>query len=133
MTPEDLAFAARVLLDNGALDAYTVPIVMKKGRAGALLACMCAEQTKQTMIDLMLLHTSTIGVRETAHKRHILTRQTHIKNTRHGPVRLKYSTGQGVRRVKIEHDDLIRIANEKNAPISQIRDEINADINNFTG
>jgi uncharacterized protein (TIGR00299 family) protein len=37
MTPEAVAFAQRILLEEGALDVYTIPIGMKKGRQGISL------------------------------------------------------------------------------------------------
>ena len=41
MTPEALAFACSRLLELGALDVYTVPGTMKKGRSGHVLTVLC--------------------------------------------------------------------------------------------
>lgn len=44
MTPEALAFASARLLDLGALDVYTVPGTMKKGRPGHVLTVLCRRE-----------------------------------------------------------------------------------------
>ncbi len=43
MTPEALGFAMEEILAAGAVDVYTIPVTMKKGRPGFLLTCMCRE------------------------------------------------------------------------------------------
>ena len=59
MTGEDIAFAVKVLLEEGALDVYTTPIYMKKNRPAIMLNCMCKNEDKDKILKLMFKHTST--------------------------------------------------------------------------
>ena len=47
MTPEALAFASSRLLELGALDVYTTPGTMKKGRPGHVLTVLCQADNYQ--------------------------------------------------------------------------------------
>jgi len=59
MTPEAIAFAQQILFDEGAMDVYTIPIGMKKGRAGVQFICMCRIEEKEKMLSLLFKHTTT--------------------------------------------------------------------------
>lgn len=120
MTPEALGYAFEKLFENGALDVFTVPVGMKKNRPGTLLCCMCLERDKDKMLELIFKHTSTIGVREYTCKRHILKREKTTVQTNYGEVRAKKSSGYGVTKIKPEHDDLAKIADQNNISISDI-------------
>ena len=63
MTGEDISFAAETLLNAGALDVYTIPIQMKKGRPGIILTCLCALSEKENFTNLFFQHTTTRGIR----------------------------------------------------------------------
>lgn len=73
MTGEDIAFAMERLLEAGALDVYTVPIGMKKSRPGVMLCILCREEQREEMARLLLRHTTTLGVRESRHRRYTLS------------------------------------------------------------
>ena len=100
MTGEQIGFAVETLAENGALDVFTVPVYMKKNRPGILLTCLCRAADRDKMVELIFRHTSTIGMREYAVRRHTLERETVTVNTSHGSVRAKKSCGYGVSRVK---------------------------------
>lgn len=63
MTPEALAFASARLLDLGALDVYTVPGTMKKGRPGHVLTVLCRREQEGEMARQVLAQTTTNGLR----------------------------------------------------------------------
>jgi uncharacterized protein (DUF111 family) len=46
-------------------------------------------------------------------------------DTPYGKIRRKVSTGYGVQRVKLEHDDLARIAKEQNLSLSVVLEKVN--------
>lgn len=119
MTGEAIGFALERFLEAGALDAYTVPIGMKKSRPGVLVCLMCLEQNKDEMMRQMFTHTTTLGVRVRSFDRHTLRRETQTVDTLYGPVRVKKSQGYGVSREKFEYEDLARIAKEQNISFSQ--------------
>lgn len=131
MTPEALGHAMDILLKNGALDAYIQPVYMKKNRPGFVAVCLCREADSYKFARLMLMHTTTLGVRKVECERYILSREIKEKETPMGKVRIKYANGHGVLRIKPEYDDVARVATEKgisfdeayNAILLQIRDE----------
>lgn len=122
MTAEDIAFAQERLLEAGALDVFTQAIGMKKGRPGTLLSVLCREEDRENMAELLLRHTTTLGVRETLCRRYTLCRTEETVDTPFGPVGRKLSQGFGVRREKWEYEDLARIAREQNLTLSQLRE-----------
>ena len=119
MTGEAVGFAMERLFEAGALDVYTVPIGMKKGRPGLLIRAMCREADKAAVVGALFKHTSTLGVRENRFARHVLDREIKTLDTPEGPVRIKESKGYGVTRAKLEHDDLARIAKEKGVSLAE--------------
>ena len=124
MTGEAIGFALEQLLRGGALDAFTVPIGMKKSRPGVLITVLCREDRKEAMARLLLQHTTTLGVREFPCQRYTLSRSTVTVHTPYGPVRKKVSSGYGVHREKFEYEDLASIAKEQNLSLSELLDKI---------
>ena len=126
MTGEAIGFALEQLLGSGALDAFTVPVGMKKSRPGVLITVLCREEKKEAMVHLLLKHTTTLGVREFPCRRYALSRTMEVVNTPFGPVRKKVSSGYGVRREKLEYDDLAKIAKEQHISLAEALDQIGA-------
>ncbi|ANU53258.1 DUF111 family protein [Acutalibacter muris] len=121
MTPEGVGFALETLLAEGALDAFTTAIGMKKSRPGVMLTCLCRPEEGEKMARLLLRHTTTLGIRETRCKRYILERSLEERETEYGPVRVKRSEGFGVSREKPEYEDLCRIARERGLSLEEVR------------
>jgi len=126
MTPETVAFAQQLLLDEGALDVYTMPIGMKKGRTGVLFTCMCKHDLRDKMVRLIFKHTTTLGIRETTSRRYTLDRKLDEVQTTYGPIRRKTAQGYGITRSKMEYEDLAKIARENEISLAQVMDELNA-------
>ena len=126
MTGEAIGFALEQLLGSGALDAFTVPVGMKKSRPGVLITVLCREEKKEVMVRLLLKHTTTLGVREFPCRRYALSRTMEVVNTPFGPVRKKVSSGYGVRREKLEYDDLAKIAKEQHISLAEALDQTRA-------
>ena len=120
MTGEQMGFALERLLEAGALDAYTVPIGMKKSRPGTMVCVLCRPEDREKMVRLMFRHTNTLGVRETAYRRYTLERTMQSVETPFGTIRRKDSQGYGVSRQKYEYEDLARIAKEQNLSIGEV-------------
>ena len=127
MTGEAIGFALEQLLGSGALDAFTVPIGMKKSRPGVLITVLCREDRKDTMIRLLLKHTTTLGVREFPCQRYILNRTVETVDTPYGPIRKKVSSGYGIRREKYEYEDLSKTAREQDLSIVELLEKIRPD------
>ena len=120
MTGEAMGFALEQLMEYGALDAFTVPIGMKKSRPGFMLTVLCKETNKEALVRLIFQHTTTLGIREKRCERYVLERSIDTVDTPYGKIRRKVSTGYGVQRVKLEYDDLARIAKEQSMSLSEV-------------
>ena len=124
MTGEDMGFAMERLLSAGALDVFAVPIYMKKNRPAYLLSVLCKEAQREEMVGLLFRHTTTLGIRETPHRRFCLNRTTQRLDTEYGAVTCKTAQGYGVIRCKPEYEDLARLARENDSSIAQIREAV---------
>ena len=124
ISAERVGFAIEELFAAGALEAYTIPVTMKKSRPGLLLCVMCHESDKDKIIQSIFKHTTTLGIRQNISKRYGLDRHIEKLDTKYGQVRVKCSQGYGVSRKKIEYEDLARLAREKGKSIQEIADEI---------
>jgi uncharacterized protein (TIGR00299 family) protein len=105
-TGEVLARAVARLLAAGALDAWVVPVVMKKGRPGHVV-CALAEPASAAALRAVMAHeTGSLGTRATAVERWPLARTAGFVELEGHRVRVKVAAG----RVKVEHDDAVRVA-----------------------
>lgn len=120
MNAEEISYAMTKLFEGGALDVYTVPIGMKKGRPGTLIRVLSRPEDKDKIVKLIFKHTSTIGIRQVIMDRYVLDRKTETVDTPYGTVRKKVSTGYGVTRAKYEYDDITKLADEKDLSIREI-------------
>ena len=121
MSAEDMAYATKTLIENGAKDAFVTPVIMKKGRSGMLLTVLCSAVDKERFVSLIFKHTSTIGIRVKENERIILNRHEKTVHTKLGDVRVKYSEGYGVKREKPEFEDLRKLAEENNISVAEAR------------
>ena len=119
MTAEAIGFAMERLLEAGALDVYTLPIGMKKNRPGTMLCALCRDGDRAAVLQAMFRHTTTLGVRETPHRRYTLARRAETLETPYGPVGKKISDGFGVHREKLEYEDLARIARDRGVSLAE--------------
>lgn len=110
MTGEAVSFAAQALLSGGALDVYTIPITMKKGRPAYMLCVICGRDDAEKLAHLMLKHTSTLGVRINFSERLVMERHTETRPVFGGNVRLKRAALGDIERSKLEYDDVAEFA-----------------------
>ena len=120
ISAERIAFAMEQLFEAGAVEAYTIPVTMKKSRPGNLLCVMCRERDKEKILKTIFKHTTTLGVRENISNRYFLSRQIEKIETEFGQIRIKKAEGYGVRRAKYEYEDLAAIARKTGLSIDEI-------------
>lgn len=89
LAPSQLAALSEDLLQAGALDVATAPLWMKKGRAGHQLTVLCEPATTSALVDLVLRHSTALGVRVQRADRIVAGREFVTVNVRGGPVRVK--------------------------------------------
>ncbi|MEY8402025.1 nickel pincer cofactor biosynthesis protein LarC [Oscillospiraceae bacterium 44-34] len=124
MTPEALAFACSRLLELGALDVYTTPGTMKKGRPGWVLTVLCSPDQEQELVRQIFSHTTTNGLRARCSEKLYLTPGTGQVQTQWGPVRVKLAQGFGVSRSKPEYEDVAALARENDLPYDTVSREV---------
>lgn len=117
-TPETLAYALERLLDAGALDAFTVPIGMKKGRAGVLLTVICDVERIAEFEDIVFAETPTLGIRRREMERTKLARKSETVTTPYGPIRIKVAERDGqIVTASPEYEDCRAAAKSRSAPL----------------
>jgi hypothetical protein len=130
LSGEALAVAAEQLLAEGALDVWTSPIVMKKGRSALLLSVLVAADETAHALDAehfaerMVALTGTLGVRRTDLERLAAPREIRTIETEYGPVRVKVAPEGVTPRLRPEADDVARIARENHASFSAVETEL---------
>ncbi len=72
--PQILAHVMERVLVEGALDAMSTAVGMKKGRQGTLLTVLCQQEDVTRLEQLLLRETSTLGVRRRQESRSCLER-----------------------------------------------------------
>ena len=124
MTPEALAFAASRLLEAGALDVYTVPGTMKKGRPGWVLTVLCDPTQEGELARKILAETTTNGLRARRCGKYFLTPGAGQVQTQWGPVGLKLAQGFGLTHVKPEFEEAAALARKNGVSYQEVMREV---------
>ncbi len=124
MTGEDISFAMERLFEAGARDVYTQAIGMKKSRPGVLLCVVCLPEDADRLAEIMMKHTTTLGIRRQDMSRYVLSRSVETVPTSLGDVRVKHARGMGVDREKPEYEDLAALAARHSLSLEQVRREL---------
>ena len=121
ITGEQLGFAQEMLWDAGALDVFTTPIQMKKGRPAIKLSVLCNSQKRHELQNVMFTHTGSLGLRLQILDRVVLNRQSQVVETPLGQVRVKYSwTPSAQMMAKPEFEDCKRLALQHRVSLAEI-------------
>jgi pyridinium-3,5-bisthiocarboxylic acid mononucleotide nickel chelatase len=125
LNPQIFGYVVDRLLEEGALDAFGVPVQMKKNRPGILLAVLCRPEDEAKLSELIFSETTTLGVRRREEMRHALARKWVTVNTRWGDVRMKVASMNGsVTNYAPEFEDCRRIASERHVPLKTVMQEV---------
>lgn len=121
MAPNLLAALCEDLMAAGALDVSVTPALMKKGRAGHLLAVMATPELVAKLTDHLLRHSTTLGVRMTTAQRVIAQREIIEVQTPLGVARVKVKElgGKPVD-VAPEFEDCRRLARESGQDTGEV-------------
>jgi len=130
MSSEIYSYIYNVVIDKGALDIYTESIYMKKNRPAIKLCILCKEDDLDKFIDLMLLETSTFGVRYNKYNRVVLDRRFEKLETEYGKITVKlgYHNGKLIR-VTPEYEECKKMAEYRGIPLHYLINNINFLIN----
>jgi len=148
ITPEILSHTINLLLDNGAIDAWVQPIVMKKGRSAHTINCLChssndeqnpspATSTTPTvsmttkLLEIIFRNTTTLGIRihrdverASLHRSFVKVQTTygaHDADANYGIVNVKLGMlGKEVVSTKAEFDECRVISEYTGVPVKTI-------------
>lgn len=124
LTPELVADAADALLAAGALDVWTTPIQMKKGRSAVTLSVLCQPQDEGRILRTFFEATSTFGVRRHPVERTELERRSVAVPVSGGTVRVKLGVlGSRILSATPEHDDVASLARRLGRPVREVYEE----------
>jgi len=121
LDPRVLPVVIDRLLESGALDAYVTPLVMKKGRPGHLITAITPEQAVETVVDVILRETSSLGCRTYEVTKFHLERRMETVETPWGPVPVKVAlAGDTVLRRVPEFEACAELARGAGVPVRDI-------------
>jgi uncharacterized protein (TIGR00299 family) protein len=124
MNPQVFGYVMDRLLEEGALDAFAMPVQMKKNRPGTLLTVLCKPEDASKLTQLIFAETTTLGVRRREEVRQTLARRWENVRTQWGEVRIKIASMNGtVTNYAPEYEDCRRIAAEHRVPLKRVMQE----------
>ena len=97
---------------------------MKKNRPAVKLSCLCTEETHDTLAQLLIKHTTTLGVRTAKYQRTTMERTTQIIKTEYGDIRIKRAEGFGIIKQKPEYDDVLEASKKHGIPFQIVYDAV---------
>jgi uncharacterized protein (TIGR00299 family) protein len=121
LNPQVFGYVMDRLLEEGALDAFGMPVQMKKNRPGTLLTVLSKPEDASKLSHLIFTETTTLGVRRRDEMRQTLARRWENVRTQWGEVRIKIASMNGtVTNFAPEYEDCRRIAAEHHVPLKQV-------------
>jgi uncharacterized protein (TIGR00299 family) protein len=124
LNPQVFGYVMDRLFEEGALDAFVVPVQMKKNRPGTLLTVLCRPENASTLTQLIFTETTTLGVRRRDEIRQTLARRWESVRTAWGEVRIKIASMNGtITNYAPEYEDCRRIAAEHHVPLKTVIQE----------
>jgi pyridinium-3,5-bisthiocarboxylic acid mononucleotide nickel chelatase len=124
LNPQVFGYVMDRLLEEGALDAFGVPVQMKKNRPGMLLTVLCKPEDASNLMQIIFAETTTLGVRRREELRQTLARRWEKVCTPWGEIRIKIASMNGtVTNYAPEYEDCRRIAAEHHVPLKQVMQE----------
>ena len=129
LQPELVPDAIDALLAAGALDAWSAPIVMKRGRPAVGISALCERDTLDEVRRAFFEETTTLGVRVHEVSRPELDRRiVEIELAEGGPrIRVKLGVLDGrTLNAKPEHADVVEAARKLGRPVRSVHAQASA-------
>jgi hypothetical protein len=124
MNPQLFSYVQQKLLSAGALDAFGVPVQMKKGRPGIVLTVLATPAHAELLARILLTETTTLGVRMRQEQRRTLAREHVTVESCWGPIRVKLGRLRGeVVNCAPEFEDCRTIAEATGVPLKTVLQE----------
>lgn len=123
---EALSYTMQLLLDAGALDAFCIPIYMKKNRPACLLKVLCNPEQRAEMESIIFRNTTTIGIRIQEMQRTKLPRKIFALETPLGMADVKCCTYGNDTYYYPENDSVSRLAKQNGTGFTEMYNMIQA-------
>ncbi|TFH38263.1 MAG: LarC family nickel insertion protein, partial [Chrysiogenales bacterium] len=124
MNPEFYQHVFEKLIEEGALDVYTTPIIMKKSRPGVKLSVLAREEDRDALSRIVFAETTTAGVRIARMDRLVLDREIRSVATVYGEIGVKvFSSGGHPVTLSPEFEDCRAAAKTLGVPLKKVYDE----------
>lgn len=121
VTGEMIGYCMDRLLQEGALDAFTVPIQMKKQRPGVMVCVIASDAMLSTMESILFQELHTLGIRRTKYSRHKLERASRTINTPWGEIQAKEMVlPDGKKLLTPEYETCVRLARMQKIPLWKV-------------
>ena len=134
---EILGYLIEKIMKVGAKDISIYPGITKKGRPTNLISVMCDDEKIETITDILVLETGTLGVRISDSNRLIVSRINHsFSLTFEGKsfeINYKKSTYKEKTHFKIEFEDLKNISETLDKPIRDVELFLRKEIEKIEG
>ncbi len=116
MQPELYENVLNKLYENNALEAYIIPVIMKKSRPACVLKVICKQKYKNNLENIIFKETTSFGIRSYSIDRSTLDREIVTANIENlGEIRIKIGkNNQGkIITAKPEYEDCLKLAQNK--------------------
>jgi len=122
-TGEVVAHVAENILEQGALDVFGTPIIMKHGRPAVQLSVVCEPEKAARLETALLLQGITLGVRSRLMRRRKMARQSVKVRTQFGQITIKTGSLDGrIAFAKPEFAECAAAARKHNVPLKTVFD-----------
>ncbi len=129
MSPEAFQPLVQGLFSCGAMDVSLSSIIMKKSRPGQNISVLCSPELKNVLIDYLFENSTTIGVREYAVKKTLLSRENMDIPTSFGSVPVKVARLEsGERRWKVEFEAVRNMAEKQDMDYLKFKGIIDSEV-----
>ncbi|MBI4744583.1 MAG: DUF111 family protein, partial [Actinobacteria bacterium] len=119
--PEFYDYVQKELFKNGALDAWFVPIYMKKNRPAIMLNLLCDQEKTEILSEIVFKETNTFGMRISKIKRLKLARKTTDVKIKGGKAKVKAGLlNNKVITLSPEYEDCAKIASKTKIPLKKV-------------
>jgi pyridinium-3,5-bisthiocarboxylic acid mononucleotide nickel chelatase len=124
MSPQHVELLMERLFAAGALDVWTTPIMMKKGRPAIMVSALGPASKQEQISATMIVQSTTLGVRVQSIARTKAIRRIETVTTKWGDVRVKIRGWNGrVIDIAPEYDDCASIARSEEVPLRDVWNE----------
>ena len=131
---EVVGHACRVLLEAGALDVWTVPAMMKRGRPAVVMHVLATPELEAELLARLFAETGTLGVRRQAITRSVADRGVITVDVSGAAVRVKWGRWQGrLTSLATECEDAVAASAMSGTPLKLIMEAAAARAKDLVG